>query len=164
MKTMKTEKTTVHQFSRGPLSQWYPAKFEVNDIEYHNSEQYMMAEKARLFGDRAQEKLIMEHYEPRSTKALGRGVRGFNNDAWNTHKEEIVYRGNYAKFEQNESIREHLLSTDGSVLAEAAPGDLVWGTGWVINDPHNNDPVQWRGQNLLGKALMRVRDELRAVS
>ncbi len=157
---MKTEKTKVHQFSRGPLSQWYPAKFTVNDIEYHNSEQYMMAEKAKLFGDTNQEALIMQHPDPRSTKALGRAVYGFDQDTWNTHKEEIAYRGNLAKFEANEPIRQHLLSTYDNILAEAAPGDLVWGTGWVINDPHNEDPTKWRGQNLLGKVLMRVRDEL----
>lgn len=75
---------------------------------------------------------------------------------------EIVVRGNLAKFGQHAPLREYLAGTRARVLAEASPTDRVWGIGLEAADPRAQDPRQWRGLNLLGFALMAVRDKLAA--
>ena len=69
--------------------------------------------------------------------------------------------GNLAKFEQHDDLRDYLLGTGDRVLGEASPVDRVWGIGLSRDDPAASDPSRWRGHNLLGFALMRVRDMLR---
>ena len=51
-----------------------------------------------------------------------------------------------------------------SVLVEASPYDAIWGIRLAASSPESHDPMKWRGQNLLGFALMEVRDELRRVT
>ena len=72
--------------------------------------------------------------------------------------------GNWYKFSQNRNLREFLLSTGDSVLVEASPYDAIWGIRLAASSPEAQDPMKWRGQNLLGFALMEVRDELRRVT
>lgn len=63
------------------------------------------------------------------------------------------------KFSQNEDLLHQLLSTDGSNLVEASPYDRIWGIG--INRSDAEKGKKWKGQNLLGIALMEVREELK---
>ena len=142
------------------LSQWYPCQFEVDSMKYTSAEQYMMAEKARLFGDEEIRAEILNTSDPRKCKALGRKVRNFDKAVWNKEKEHIVRKGNTKKFLQNSALRSFLLSTGDKVLVEASPTDRVWGIGLGKNNPDALDPQKWRGQNLLGFALMNVRDFL----
>ena len=101
---------------------------------------------------------------PKQIKALGRKVRGFDQKVWDKFKYAIVLNGNWCKFSQNRNLREFLLSTGDSVLAEASPYDNIWGIRLSANSLEAQDPMKWRGQNLLGFALMEVRDELRRVT
>ena len=140
------------------LSQWYPCQFEADSVTYTSAEQYMMAEKARLFGDEEIRAEILNTSDPRKCKALGRKVRNFDKAVWNKEKEHIVRKGNTKKFLQNSALRSFLLSTGDKVLVEASPTDRVWGIGLGKNNPDALDPQKWRGQNLLGFALMNVRD------
>ena len=142
------------------LSQWYPCQFEADGVTYTSAEQYMMAEKARLFGDEEIRAEILNTSDPRKCKALGRKVRNFDKAVWNKEKEHIVRKGNTKKFLQNSALRSFLLSTGDKVLVEASPTDRVWGIGLGKNNPDALDPQKWRGQNLLGFALMNVRDFL----
>lgn len=142
------------------LSQWWRCSFEVDGLTYGCTEQYMMAEKARLFGDHEIAQQIMRTSDPKTCKALGRRVRGFNTATWAVHKYDIVRRGNLAKFTQNPDLGDYLVSTGSAVLIEASPWDRVWGVGLEKTDPAVRNPRQWRGQNLLGFALMEVRDFL----
>jgi ribA/ribD-fused uncharacterized protein len=75
---------------------------------------------------------------------------------------EIVYRGNLAKFTQNERLRERLLGTSDRIIAEASPRDRVWGIGLHQSEPEARQPKLWRGSNWLGVALMQVRATLAA--
>jgi ribA/ribD-fused uncharacterized protein len=145
---------------RHVLSQWWPAQFAVDGQTYPTAEHFMMAEKARLFGDMEMAARIVEATEPGKAKALGRQVRGFESDRWERHCLDIVVRGNAAKFGQNPALRGWLLATGDAVLVEASPVDPVWGIGLAADDPRAVDPTQWRGTNLLGFALMRVRASL----
>lgn len=142
------------------LSQWYPCQFEVDGVTYTSAEQYMMAEKAKLFGDEEIRSEILCTSDPRKCKALGRKVRNFDKAVWNKEKEHIVRKGNTKKFLQNSALRSFLLSTGDKVLVEASPTDRVWGIGLGKNNPDALNPQKWRGQNLLGFALMNVRDFL----
>lgn len=148
-------------YSSHPFSQWFARSFQVENITYANMEQYMMASKAKLFGDDDAYQRIMAAASPRECKALGRQVRNFDNNVWERHREEIVYRGNLAKFGQHSDLRDVLLATGNATIAEAAPWDTIWGIGLADNDPRAQNPSQWLGLNLLGQALMRVRDSLK---
>jgi ribA/ribD-fused uncharacterized protein len=142
------------------LSQWYPAFFAINNIIYPTAEHYMMAEKARLFGDDEAAQKILSAQTAKEAKALGREIRGYDEDTWSQNRCDIVYAANYSKFSQNISMKEFLLSTGASVLVEASPVDPVWGIGLSAEDPNAHDPSKWKGQNLLGFILMKVRAEL----
>ncbi|MGA6164981.1 NADAR family protein [Amycolatopsis magusensis] len=144
------------------LSQWWPVLFTVDGVEYRSAEQYMMAEKARLFGDTEAEQRILGSETPAEAKELGRAVRDFDQDTWVARRFDIVLRGNEAKFGQHAPLREFLVATGAQVLVEAAPRDVIWGIGLGASNPRALDPAQWRGRNLLGFALMAVRDRLRA--
>ena len=119
-----------------------------------------MASKALLFGDHQAFEHIMAATHPRDQKELGRTVRGFDLNTWNEHARDIVYRGNLAKFSQDDDLREYLMSTDDRYLVEGAWYDTVWGVGLAWDDDQILDPVNWKGTNWLGEALMNVRTQL----
>ena len=146
------------------LSQWYDCWFEVEGVLYHTTEQYMMASKARLFGDDEVLQEIMEAPTPFEYKSQGRKIRGFDAEAWDAKKYDIVVEDNKAKFSQNPALKEFLLSTGDSLLAEASPYDTIWGIGLGREDALKGGVDQWQGENLLGCALMDVRDWLRETS
>ena len=150
------------EMSAACLSQWYPAAFEVDGQRYTTAEHFMMAEKARLFGDEATRTAMLSASKPGAVKALGRQVQGFDEARWQAARYDIVVRGNLAKFAQNAALRTFLLNTGERVLVEASPVDTIWGVGLAADDPLAEQPAQWRGLNLLGFALMDVRRSLRA--
>lgn len=143
------------------LSQWYPAAFTLDAVEYPTAEHYMMAEKARLFGDEESRARILAAPHPDAAKRLGRAVGAFDEAVWDAHRFAIVVRGNAAKFGQNAALKAFLLATGERVLVEASPVDRVWGIGLAADDPRAEQPAQWNGLNLLGFALMDVREQLR---
>lgn len=151
------------EIGKSCFSQWWKGSFQIDIHEYGCMEQYMMAEKARLFGDEATRKLILNETEPKVIKNLGRQVKGFNQNIWDKCKYSIVLNGNYAKFIQNRELLDYLLSTDSKVLVEASPYDTIWGIGMQEADPQIHNVWSWKGENLLGFALMEVRNELRRV-
>ena len=144
----------------------------------------MMYQKALLFSDHAVAAEILAASHPREVKALGRKVSGFSDAVWNAEREEIVRKGNLLKFtrpadvedgfwivrpedkeegeevvEAGVSIRERLLGTGEREIVEASPMDRIWGIGF---GPARAESVRARwGLNLLGKALMAVRKQLK---
>lgn len=160
---MQTEPEKFTLFwGKRPFSQWTPAKFTVDGVEYNCTEQYMMAMKAQVFGDKEMQAKIMEATDPADQKRLGRQVRGFDAERWNRICKEVVYKGNYEKFKQNHAMCEKLLATAGTTLVEASPKDKIWGIGLDSKDPRCLDRSQWQGTNWLGEVLTRVRDDLLA--
>lgn len=141
-------------------SQWWVAPFEEDGVTYHTAEQYMMGGKAALFNDEEVRTKILATKDPKACKKLGRQVRGFEASVWDAHKYAIVRQANLLKFGQNPELRTWLLSTASQVIVEASPYDKVWGIGLTQDDPKAKDPQQWDGENLLGFALMEVREEL----
>lgn len=145
------------------FSQWWKSRFNIGHTEYLFMEQYMMAEKARFFGDKEIEEKIMNSYDPKEIKSFGRKVRGFDEEIWNRAKYSIIINGNYNKFMQNERLKTFLLSTGDKILVEASPYDTVWGIQMSEEDVNIKNPELWRGENLLGFALMEVRNEIKRV-
>lgn len=142
-------------------SQFFKAHFEIDGKSYLCCEQFMMAEKARVFGDAETQQAILAAKSPREHKSLGRKVRGFDPGVWNTVCRGIVYTGNLAKYAQNTDLRELLLNTGSRTIVEASPEDRIWGIGLAQDDPRAQNQQQWQGTNWLGIALMQVRAELR---
>ena len=119
-----------------------------------------MAEKARLFKDYETLEEILSAENQKEIKDLGRKIKNFNEELWNREKYEIVKSGNLAKFSQDENLKEFLLSTGDKIIVEASPYDSIWGIGMGAKDENIEDATAWKGENLLGFALMEVRDLL----
>lgn len=143
------------------MSQWWPAPFEENGIVYKTAEHYMMAGKARLFNDEVTLERILQKESPKDVKDLGRQIQNFDADLWNSKKFEIVRQANYLKFSQNKELMNFLSQTGNQILVEASPVDRIWGIGLAEDHPAAKNPLQWKGENLLGFALMEVRDQLK---
>ncbi|WP_229401742.1 NADAR family protein [Micromonospora okii] len=145
----------------GCLSQWWPAPFAVDGRVFDTAEHWMMWRKAVLFGDEETAGRVLAAGHPQRAKALGRQVCGFDEAVWAAHRYDVVVAGSVAKFAAHDDLRAFLLGTGDRVLVEASPVDRVWGIGLASDDPAALDPTRWRGDNLLGFALMDARAALR---
>ncbi|GGF20338.1 NADAR family protein [Flavobacterium limi] len=143
------------------FSQWWLSSFKVEKVTYKTAEHWMMAKKAELFQDQEILEKILEADSPAEAKKLGREVRNYDDKIWLENRFEIVKEGNLHKFSQNKVLKEFLINTKERVLAEASPVDLIWGIGMASDHKDVMNPEKWKGLNLLGFALMEVRDELK---
>lgn len=121
----------------------------------------MMYKKAIVFNDTKIAKEILETTDVSKIKALGRQVSNYNDTYWNGVRQIIIYKGLLEKFSRNEDLKKRLLNTGNDILAECAVQDKIWGIGLSMKDVNRWDMEKWRGENLLGFALMLVREELR---
>lgn len=144
----------------GYLSNWYLSQFSVDEITFSSMEQYMMYKKAVCFQDYDTAGRILETEDVSQIKKLGRKVSNYDENSWNGVRQIVVYRGLLEKFGQNDELKKLLLETGDSVLAECAVKDRIWGIGLSMTDPDRMDRACWKGQNLLGYALMMVREDL----
>lgn len=120
----------------------------------------MMYQKALRFGDTKIADKILATDDVAKIKKLGREVQGYDDSVWNGVRQIIVYEGLTAKFSQNEDLKAKLLETKDVILAECAVRDKIWGIGLSMTDEKRFDKDKWKGQNLLGYALMLVREHL----
>jgi len=147
--------------SKTCFSQWWLSSFEVDKVIYKTAEHWMMAQKAELFKDNEVLEKILQAKSPAEAKKSGREVKNYNENLWLAARYDIVKQGNYHKFSQNPELKTFLLSTKDRVLVEASPVDAIWGIGMAGDHKDVLDPEKWQGLNLLGFALMEVRDELK---
>lgn len=143
------------------LSQWWPSPFTADGVTYASAEHWMMAGKARLFGDTEAAEQAVAAKSPAQAKKVGRLVRDFDGTLWERERYRLVVAGSIHKFGQNPELGGFLLGTGDRVLVEASPMDRIWGIGLAADDPRAEDPATWRGLNLLGFALMEARAALR---
>lgn len=161
-------------FYGGVFSQWHKCEFflDFDDLidsevtrrslrigvqHFSSAEQAMMAAKAAVFGDIVSFERIMESTNPKEQKAIGRRVVPFYPKVWSAVSRSIVTQINVQKFEQNPELMRILMSTGDKCIVEASPFDKIWGIGLGENNPLADDPVNWRGSNLLGRCLNDVR-------
>jgi ribA/ribD-fused uncharacterized protein len=142
----------------GCFSQFYPCKFVYDCKIFMCCEQFMMYNKAILFGDIKIANKILQETSPKKIKSLGRKVCNFDENIWNENKEKIVFKGNFLKFTQNENLKRILIETQNKMLIEASPYDKIWGIG--ISKTQAINGVKWKGLNLLGNILMDVREKI----
>lgn len=145
---------------QGYLSNWYISYFELDGIRFSSLEQYMMYQKAKCFNDCASMEKILKTHDPHEIKQLGRQVADYEGTYWNGIRQIVVYNGLLAKFSQNEDLKEMLKATGDAILVECARKDTIWAIGLSLDDEDRFDVSKWRGQNLLGYALMMVREQL----
>ena len=151
---------TFYFFWGGPASQWFESDFQIDGVTYNCAEQYMMAQKAQLFGDVESLEQIMKSSDPRTQKKLGRGVKGFDQTVWEQECKLIVYRANLAKFTQNPQLALWLSNRTEDTFVEASPYDKIWGIGLSEHDPLRLDRATWQGPNWLGQAITQVRNDI----
>lgn len=144
----------------GYLSNWYLSHFTVDGKTFSSMEQFMMYRKAICFHDSDIAAQILETDDAARIKELGRLVSGYVDSVWSGIRQYVVYEGLLAKFSQNAELKEKLKGTGNAVLAECAVKDRIWGIGLSMKDPDRLEQTKWQGQNLLGYALMMVRDRL----
>ena len=161
-KTSELETSTHVYFLHGVFSNFTSTPMmQYKGHSFQTTEQAFMWAKAQLFGEKDSARLILAEKNPAKAKELGRGVKGFNPTHWDINKEFLMYEVNLAKYSQFDDYKSVLLSTGEKRLVEVNGKDTIWGIGLYANDPRVLDEKQWRGQNLLGKVLMRVREELK---
>ena len=142
-------------------SNWHPAKFRLEGNTLANSEQAMMYEKAKLMGDEKTMAKILKTTNPKKVKELGREVNPWKESLWEKHRLNIMVKVCYVKFKENPTLMAELLATEDKIIVEASPYDKIWGIGMREEDEGIENPKKWQGLNLLGQALMIVRNMLR---
>ena len=160
--------TDKHIFFWGEWpSNWYKCRFTVEHegktLEFFNSEQYFMWVKAKTFGDETiAMRILLEGENPKTAKTLGRMIKNYDDKVWNEKRYQVMVDANMYKYSQNEDLKELLLNKklDGKGFCEASPIDRIWGLGMSEDDPLIDDESNWRGTNLLGKALDEEREKL----
>lgn len=144
----------------GWLSNWYLSDFKVDDVSFSSMEQYMMYQKAVVFEDFKTAEEILRTQNVAIIKQYGRQVSNYNDVIWNGIRQIVIYKGLLAKFSQNETLCDNLRNTGSAILAECAVMDRIWGIGLSMKDTNRFDMNKWNGQNLLGFAIMQVREQL----
>lgn len=147
-------------FWNGIYSQWYPSIMVIDGLTFTSCEQYMMYMKAITFNDEEIAEEILNNENPSIIKKLGRQIKNFDRAIWDSVCLAIVYKGNLAKFSQSEPLKKQLLATGNKIIVEASPYDKIWGIGMAEGDVGIDNPTNWKGLNLLGNAIMLVRNEL----
>ncbi|MGN0978144.1 MAG: NADAR domain-containing protein [Faecousia sp.] len=160
---------TVIRFRRpeeenGFLSSWYPCGFTLEGKRYCCPEQYVLEQKALLSGDMQTAGRILSAKDCRELQMFENTGNNVDPRTWDGFRQIVAYRASLAKFRQNPELGEKLLATGDALLAECSESDPIWGIGLALEDAAAEDPGQWQGQNLLGFALMAVRDALRSNS
>jgi ribA/ribD-fused uncharacterized protein len=149
-------------FKSGIPSQWYPSPFTIDGVRFVNCEQRMMYMKGKVFGDEEAMREVMLTEDPKRHKEIGRSVKNFDVDTWSAKAYQVVVEANYAKYSQNPELRQFLIDSGSRKFVECAPYDKIWGNGLNITQTLQTPEAMWEGTNLLGKAIMDVREMILA--
>lgn len=144
----------------GFLSNWYPSTFELDGLTFSSVEQYIMYKKCMQFGDREAANAVMATHSPAKQQAIARKAKGYNDVVWKGLRQPVAMRGLFEKFKQSPNLLEQLLETRDSYLVECAVSDRSWACGISLYDDARFNLANWKGSNILGFALMEVREML----
>jgi ribA/ribD-fused uncharacterized protein len=158
------QETNTHIYFWGSfLSNFEPVKIKFAGFDFHTSEQLFMFLKAKYFVDEEMAtRIVEEGQDPFTAKKLGRQVKGFNEEEWAEDREDMMYIACQRKFMDDDMFK-LLLATGDKILVEGSPHDKIWGVGLNFNGEEILDEENWNGLNLLGKVLMKVRDDMRKI-
>ncbi len=144
------------------LSQWWEAPFEVDGVRYATAEHWMMAHKARLFGDAEAERKALDAANPGAAKRAGRGVRGFDDRSGSGSGSRSSARAACTSSRSMRRCGSFCWPRETGCSSRPARWTGSGVSDWPRTTNGQQDPTRWRGQNLLGFALMEAREELRA--
>lgn len=157
--------TDTHIYFWGTfLSNWIPKNMSIpfDGHRFSNSEQIYMYLKAKYFGDeRVATAIVNVKNDPKAAKDLGRTIENYDDEKWSTAREDAMYKTIRAKFESDDELKQKLLDTYPKILVEGSPMDPIWGVKIKWDDDRILDEKNWKGLNLLGKVLMKVRNDLK---
>ncbi len=129
------------------LSNFYRVKLHIDGNEYATTEHYFQSMK---FLDPSTQERIRTASTPAQAKKLARQYKSEVREDWFDISFEVMEKTLKAKFEIPE-LREKLLATGEMKLQEGNTwNDVFWGI----------DLKSGKGENHLGKLLMKLRDEL----
>ena len=150
-------------FWGGPFSNFAPVEegIEYDGFCFPTSEHVFMYIKAKTFRDDEIAEQIKNAPDPKTAKNLGRKVRGFNEKVWEQRRINAMKTAVQHKFDASPEFRNELLKEKyrNKTFVEASPYDCIWGIGLSMDDPDVNNESKWRGLNLLGNILTKLRDE-----
>ena len=151
--------------AQGFLSLSWPVDLIMGGRPYRSAKQALAGELAMHFKDEANYKKISEaetadavSYSVENTP----GGKDKNQGEWNKKQSELIYSVNRVKFTAYPALAKQLLDTKYAILGAYLPNDTILGIGISINDPKATIRKNWSGQNELGQALMKLREEIRA--
>lgn len=146
---------------KSPFSLYYPCKFTINfnnmNLTFTSSKQYIIYMKATIFGDLIKANKIIKEKSSNNLKNIK--IKNFDEKEWGDVKYDIIYKGNKLKFTQNLDLKNILLNTNNKVLIKT--GDNVWGIGLGSKHIDIYNPNKWKGNNLLGIIIMKVRNSIK---
>ena len=145
----------------GYLSNWYLSPFELEGKHFSSAEQYIMYQKCISFEDEESASKVLSTDDPAEQQAIGRRTSGYIGTVWAGMRQMVAFRGLMAKFSQNDALKKKLLNTGDAFLVECAGSDKVWACGVRLNDDKRFHASNWTGDNILGFAIMEVRNLLR---
>ena len=149
----------------GFLSLKWTVEIQFNDTMYNSAYQAIAAEIAKSFNDKDNLQKIMIAESPNDVNYTLANVPGdieANETKWNDITKRLLYDVNIAKFNQYPELAARLLETKNATLGAYIPDDNLIGIGLSIDNIQAKNPVNWTGQNLLGKALMGIRQKIRS--
>ena len=120
-----------------------------------------MYRKCIMFSDTASADLILKTDDTAKHQEIGRKAKGYIDKNLEGMRQAAAIRGLLAKFTQNEDLKKQLLDTGDAVLVECAYSDKIWACGIGLDNDDRFYTDKWRGQNILGFALMEVRSIIR---
>ena len=138
-------------FWGGVFSNFYP----INGNPSFTSEKIYMVAKATCFRDNDALHKLRESTTPKTSKAIGRTIVGFNDEVWDKIKVSSMMLALQVKFNACSEFRDALRASGNLTLVEASPVDRVWGIGFPEETAFAN--IDKWGENLLGKCLMELR-------
>lgn len=144
------------------FSNFHPCNIEFSYCDENRvvktSEQLFMVFKADVFNDQDSALGIINAPNPMMAKSIGRSVKNYNDETWSSKRYSFMKQTLLMKFSQNQDLLDRLLETDGIHLVEASPYDSIWGVKLGVENLNIEKERNWLGDNLLGKALMEVRE------
>lgn len=148
----------------GYLSNWYHSPFDLDGKHFSSVEQYIMYRKCVIFGDEKSAKAVLATEDTAQQQAIGRDAVGYKDHVWAGMRQMVAFRGLMAKFSQNKDLKQQLLDTGDAYLVECAGSDPIWACGIRLKDEKRFDASNWTGDNILGFALMEVRETLKSAN
>ena len=143
----------------------YYTYFTGHNVMYKSSTHYFVKMKQELFesSNRKLAQQILNERDPYIVQLMGHDIKNYNSKLWSQVKYNHMLSGLKYKFSQNNALCHKLLETDNQFIIYTSPNKF-WGIGIDEYELDNLQLKKWKGQNLLGSALMETRSYLKNIN